>query len=153
MIKINWHLMSNFDLSGMLNANARRFAALATKFIAASSSYKWTAETCIPSSTSFNTNSICNTTFWWEPNCFETEHGMVKLGMCRSLNPKFKCCRNPIFFRQVRNPTDLQTRLHWIRTYYSLHTALIHHIIHLRPSFATQKKRNAHWLAMFLKSV
>jgi len=34
--------MSNFDLTGMLNANARRFAALATKFIAASSSYKTT---------------------------------------------------------------------------------------------------------------
>ena len=32
------HLMSNLDLSGMENANARRFAALVTKFIAASSS-------------------------------------------------------------------------------------------------------------------
>ena len=32
------HIMSNFDLSGMAKANARRFAALVTKFIAASSS-------------------------------------------------------------------------------------------------------------------
>lgn len=38
---VNVHLMSNLDLSGMEKANARKFAALVTKFIAGSSSCQY----------------------------------------------------------------------------------------------------------------
>jgi len=48
------------------------------------------------------------------------------LGMCRSSNPNVVGIRQ--FFWQIRNLTDFQNHLSWIRICLLLHKACIHHL-------------------------